>query len=178
MVISLAVVAMFAAACQMFDCGKVKASSAVVKPLRVGVYDSRCITIAYVHSKFSKNEIQKLFDIVHKAEKEGDVKTAQSTREIAEYMQKKRHSQGFGTAPVGELLEPIKDEMSKVAEQAGVDMIVSKWQVDYQAKDAHFVDVTDAMAALYNPDEKTLKIIEEMKKQQPIAEEELLKMKD
>jgi hypothetical protein len=149
-----------------------------VKPLRVGVYDSRCVTVAYVHSKFSENEIQKMFDIVHKAEKEGDTKTAQSTREIAEYMQKQRRLQGFGTAPVQKLLKPINDQLPEVARQAGVDMIVGKWQVDYQVKDAEFVDVTAVMVALYHPDEKTLKMGESMKDVKPISKEEILKIKD
>jgi hypothetical protein len=148
------------------------------KPLRVGVYDSRCVTVAYVHSKISKNEIQKMYDIVHKAEKDGDVETAKRTREIAEYMQKKRHLQGFGTAPVQELLEPFRDQLPKVAEQAGVDIIVSKWQVDYQIKNAEFVDVTNELVKLYLPDDKTQKIVESMKTVKPIDEEEILKIKD
>lgn len=148
------------------------------KPLRVGVYDSRCITVAYVHSAYNKNEIQKLFDIVHKAENDGDTKKAQSSRRIAEYVQKKRHAQGFGTAPVQELLDPVKKQLPQVAQTAGVEMIVSQWQIDYQVEGAEVVDVTDAIVALYKPDEKALKTIAAMKNIKPITEEEILKIED
>lgn len=147
-------------------------------PLRVGVYDSRCITAAYVHSNFSENEIQKLFDIVHKAEKDGDAEAAKSSREIAEYMQKKRHLQGFGTAPVQELLKPVGDKLPQIARDADVDIIVSKWQIDYQIKDAEFVDITDALVALYHPNEKVLKTIESIKPIEPVSEDEILKIND
>ena len=175
--ISFVMAGVFLTACSTTSVVKAEKEKSI-KPLRVGVYDSRCVAVAYVHSTFSKSEIQKLYDIVHKAEKEGDTKTAQDTREFVEYMQKKRHSQGFGTAPVQEMLEPLEKQLAQVGEQTGVDIIISKWQIDYQIKDAEFVDVTDAIVTLYQPSEKTLKTVEALKKYKPVSEEKILKIKD
>jgi hypothetical protein len=178
MTISLVAVGMFAAACSMFNGGKAGAESATAKPLRVGVYDSRCIAVACLRSEWWNKQIQEKMKEMDKAKAAGDEKKGKELEEWGQSSQTKAHLQGFGTAPVKNLLEQVKGQLPKVAQQAGVDIIVSKWQIDYQAKDAQVVDMTDTIVALYKPDEKTLKIVEEMKKQQPVSEEELLKMKD
>ena len=75
--------------------------------------------------------------------------------------QTKLHMQGFSTASVSEYLEHIKDKIPAIAKQAGVDVIVSKWDLAYQSPDAEFVDVTDLMVKPFNPSEKVLKMVEE-----------------
>jgi hypothetical protein len=177
MVMGLVAAGMFVAACQMTTCSKAEANKPI-KPLRVGVYDSRAIAVACLRSEWWNKQLQEKMKEMEKARAAGDTQKVKELEEWGQSSQTKAHLQGFGTAPVKNLLERVNKELAQVAQQAGVDIIVSKWQIDYQAKDAQFVDVTDAMVALYNPDEKVLKIVEEMKKQQPVAEEELLKMKD
>jgi hypothetical protein len=148
------------------------------KPLRVGVYDSRGVALACFRSEWWNNQVQEKMKEMEKAKAAGDTKKVKELEEWGQSNQTKAHLQGFGTAPVKNLLERVNKELALAAQQAGVDIIVSKWQIDYQAKDAQVVDMTDAVVALYKPSEETLKILEEMKKQQPVAEEELLKMKD
>lgn len=156
-------------------CGMLRASEQEKRALlRVGVYDSRCVTIACVNSKYGQQEIQKMFDIVHKAEAEGDTKTAQRTRRTAEFMQNKRHLQGFGTAPVHDLLEPVKDKLAAVAAAAQVDVIISKWEFDYLAPDAQVKDITDELVALFETNEKATNSIRQMKDIAPLSEKEIL----
>ena len=173
----VAAAGMFAAACSMSVLSGAEANK-LVKPLRVGVYDSRCIAAACLRSEWWNKQVQEKMKEMEKAKAAGDEKKVKELNEWGESNQTKAHLQGFGTAPVKNLLERVKDKLPQVAQQAGVDIIVSKWQIDYQAKEAQFVDVTDAIVALYKPSEETRKMLEEMKKQQPVAEEELLKMKD
>ncbi len=70
------------------------------------------------------------------------------------------------------------DKLPEVAQKAGVDIIISKWQIDFQAEGTEFVDITDAMVALYYPNEKVLKSVEALKNWKPYPQEELLKIKD
>jgi hypothetical protein len=177
MVMGLAAAGMFAAVCSMSVLSGAEANKPV-KPLRVGVYDSRAIAMACLRSEWWNNQVQEKMKEMEKAKAAGDEKKVKELNEWGESNQAKAHLQGFGTAPVKNLLETVKDKLPQAAQQAGVDIIVSKWQIDYQAKDAQVVDMTDAIVALYKPSEETLKIVEEMKKQQPVSEEELLKMKD
>jgi hypothetical protein len=178
MTIGLAAIMMFVAACQMTSCGKAKADSATARPLRVGVYDSRAIAVACLRSEWWNKQIQEKMKERDKAKAAGDTQKVKELEEWGQSSQTKAHLQGFGTAPVQTLLEPVKDKLPQVAQQTGVDIIVSKWQIDYQPKDAQFVDVTDAMVALYNPNERALKSIESMKKIKPLSEEEVLNIKD
>jgi hypothetical protein len=177
MVMGLVAAGMFAAVCSMSVLSGAE-SNKPVKPLRVGVYDSRAIAIACLRSEWWNNQVQEKMKEMEKAKAAGDTQKVKELEEWGQSSQAKAHLQGFGTAPVKNLLERVNKELAQAAQQAGVDIIVSKWQIDYQAKDAQVVDMTDAIVALYKPSEETLKIVEEMKKQQPVAEEELLKMKD
>ena len=69
----------------------------------------------------------------------------------------------------------IKEQLPAVAKQAGVDVIVSKWSLAYRSPDAQFVDVTEPLAKLFQPDGATLKMIRELPKHPPLSAEELKK---
>jgi hypothetical protein len=177
MVISLAAAGMFAVVCLVSVLNGAQEKKQV-KALRVGIYDSRAIAVAAISSEWWNKQVQEKMKEMEKAKAAGDTQKVKELQEWGSKGQESAHLMGFGTAPVQKLLEPIKDQLPKVAEQAGVDIIVSKWQVDYQAKDAEFVDVTDAIVALYNPNERTLNSVRGMKDVKPISEEEILKIKD
>jgi hypothetical protein len=84
------------------------------------------------------------------------------------------HKQGFGTWPVTDLLERIKDDIPGIAESAGVDVIISKWDIVHSGADVEFQDVTLLMVAPFDPDDDTLKLIkEELPKVDPVPLEEL-----
>lgn len=174
--ISFVVAGVFVAACSVSSASKSAGQS--VKPLRVGVYDSRAIAIASVPTEWYNKPVKEKMKEMEKAKAAGDEQKIKEFMAWGESRQQKAHLMGFGTAPVTELLEPIKGRLAEVARQAGVDIIVSKWQIDYQANDVEFVDVTDAMVALYQPNEKVLKSVESLKKWKPYSESELLKIKD
>ena len=77
--------------------------------------------------------------------------------------------------PIGDILEKVKDKLPQVAQEAGVDMIVSQWEVMHKTPSVEIVDITSSLAKLFNPDEQTLKFIEGTKQQPPIPLLELLK---
>jgi hypothetical protein len=58
------------------------------------------------------------------------------------------------------LLQSVKAELPGVAKAAGVDLIVSKWEVMFQSPGVETVDVTKQMAKLFNPSAQGLKWIE------------------
>jgi hypothetical protein len=141
--------------------------------LRVGVYDSRGIAIAYAHSHFNDARYQKMKAQLDAAEAAGDEQKVNELKAAGKADQAKKHLQGFGTAPVHEYFELVKDKIPAVAESAGVDVIVSKWETDYIAADAQVVDVTMKLAKLFEPREKAYEWIEQMKDKEPISREEL-----
>jgi hypothetical protein len=88
------------------------------------------------------------------------------------------HEQVFSTGRVDDILKKIEDRLPEIAKEAGVDLIVSKWDLAYRAPGAEVVDVTEALIKLYQPDEKTRKILADMARKPPIPLEELKKIKD
>lgn len=141
--------------------------------LVVGVFDSRAVAIAYAHSEFL-NEIMKEKMAEHKkAKKAGDTEKVKELEAWGQAHQEKLHKQGFGTASVKEILKHIKRDIPKVAKEAGVDIIVSKWDMVYQDKNARFVDVTELIIRGYNPPEKALKSIRKLKTYEPFADKDL-----
>lgn len=146
--------------------------------LRVGTFDSRAIAIAYVRTDDFNQALKKMMEEHKKAKAEGDEKKVKELEAKGEAQQQLLHTQGFSTASVGEYLERVKDKIPAIAKEVSVDVIVSKWDMVYQSPDADFVDVTDQLVKLFKPDEKTLKIGEELRKHPPISLEEARNIKD
>jgi hypothetical protein len=72
-------------------------------------------------------------------------------------------------------LETVKKDLPDVARRAGVEMIVSRWQVDYQTPGTEVVDVTAAIVALFHPDEKVQRTLSRLEQCTLVPIESLLK---
>jgi hypothetical protein len=168
------------ASCAIYACVRAEDPAAKTKPakLRVGTFDSRAIVIAYGRSADFNQRIRKLKADRDKAKADGDQKKALELEEQGRSGQQMFHMQGFSTASVNDILEHIKDKLPEIAKQAGVAMIVSKWDIAYQSPDAELVDITDLMVKPFSPDEKTLKTISELQKHAPIPLQEAMNIKD
>jgi Skp family chaperone for outer membrane proteins len=166
----------------MAAAGEEIATNSEKSKIRVGVYDSRAIAVAYTHSKAGQEQFQKQFQQLKKehdeAEKAGDKAKAEQIKAEGQAGQERLHQQGFGTASVKKYLEKVKDRIPAVAKNAKVDLVVSKWEVVYQNPAAEVVDITDDLVKVFEPDARVLKIVEEMKKQPPLDEDEIRKIKD
>jgi hypothetical protein len=147
------------------------------KKIRVGVYDSRAVAIAYTHSKSGQQHLGQQIDKLKKelavAEAAGDKAKVEQIKAEGQAGQERLHQQGFGTASVKKYLELVKDKLPGVAKKAQVDFVVSKWDVTYQSPGAEVVDITDEIVQVFEPNDRVLKIVEELKKHQPMDEEEI-----
>jgi hypothetical protein len=141
--------------------------------IRIGTFDSRAVAVAYGRSNEFKSQIDELMANYEKAKASGDEKRVKEFEAEGPARQELLEKQAFSTWPVDNILEQIEDEIPKIAKQADVDVIVCKWDVIYQRSEVEFVDVTDLMINLFDPDEETLKIVEELKATDPIPLEEL-----
>lgn len=154
-----------------------KGAKPLAEGLRVGSYDSRAIAVAFAASDIFKRELADI-QTEHKAAKaEGNEARVKEIEASMQSRQQVFHRQGFGTAPVDDILENISaDEMAAIAKAAGVDVIVSKWNITYAVPGAALVDVTDQLVAPFHPNERTLQTIKELRGKQPLSRDELNKM--
>ncbi len=176
MIIMIATIAILAAGCQEASTRKMVSGHTEKQLLRIGVYDSRGIAIAYAHSGFNDERYRQMKAQLDAAQAAGDEQKVAEIKQRGKDDQAKKHLQGFGTAPVHEYLEVVKDRIPEVAKVAGVDVIVSKWETDFLADDVETVDVTMELAKLFNPKEKAYQWIEQMKDQKPIDHAEIRRL--
>lgn len=140
---------------------------------KVGVYDSRIVALAHARSGEFLTGINEM-KARHKAAKaRGDEETAARLEKEGPALQDKLHKQVFGNAPIPEIMKKIEKQLPDIAREAGVDLIVCKWDIAYQAESAKYEDVTMLMVNLFKPSEETLKIAREMRDQAPVPLEEL-----
>lgn len=138
--------------------------------VRVGVFDSRAVAIAYYRSEEFKALLANLHAEHGKAKAAGDDKRAKQLENRGRALNELAHKQGFGTGSVHGILAKIQDDLAVAAKAANVDVIVSKWDIAFQRQGATFVDVTDRIVKPFHPNEATLKVIHDIRKKQPVSE--------
>jgi len=143
----------------------------------VGTFDSRAVAVAYVQSDaFADYLVAQQADVAQvldRARTAGDERLVAELAALGPAMQKRLHQQGFGTAPVDDIIARIEDRLPDIAKQAGVDVIVSKWTLTYRNPATKFVDVTGLIVAEFDPDERTLAMIQSTVETEPIARDEI-----
>ena len=149
------------------------ASAQTERPVRIGVFDSRAIAVAWANSDEFRNSIGEMKSAQAKAKADGDTKRAAELEQQGQWMQVRLHQQGFSTATVSAILAKVKDQLPAIAADARAVMLVSKWEVPFQGAGVETVDVTMPMVRLFHPSERTLRIVDEMKSVQPMAFDEL-----
>ncbi len=141
--------------------------------MRVGTFDSRALALAYYRSKEFNTQMAAMHAEHEKAKAAGDDKRVKELEAEGPAQQDLAHKQGFGSWPVDNILEKIKGTIPEIAAQANVQVIVSKWDIVYQQADVKFIDVTDLMVKPFDPDEATLKLIQDIQKQKPVPLDQL-----
>jgi len=137
--------------------------------LRVGVYDSRAIAVAYAASEF--NPVDDKMQQHQAAKAAGDEAKVQKLEAWGESHQRQLHRQGFGRVPVTDLLAHVQDRLPDVAEEANVDVIA--FECNYLGPGVEEVDITMELVMLYDPSPKTLKTVAELMKHDPISIDEI-----
>lgn len=142
----------------------------------VGTFDSRAVAVAYAHSDWNDKRLRAKMAEMKEAKAAGDMEKIKELEAWGEAQQAKLHKQGFGTAPVHNLLKHIKDDIPRIGRETGVDIIISKWDVVYQNPSAEMIDITNEIVKPFKPSQKTLMTIESLLEQPPVPEEVLEKM--
>jgi len=146
--------------------------------LRVGVFDSRAIILAYAKTEDFKRHLRGMSEELQKAKAASDEERVKELEAEGPALQKRLHMQGFSTYPVTDVLEHIKEKIPGVAKETGVDVIVSKWDVVFKSRSAEFTDVTYALVKLFIPNEEALKLVKDIQRIPPISIKEAEAIKD
>ncbi len=141
--------------------------------LKIGTYDSRVIVFAFSRSdSFERRMIQ----MRHYGD---SINLAKDTAKMIEdayksiTFQNLLHLQVFSTGSTAEVMNIVKAQLPKVAKEAGVNIILSKWELTFADPSAEEVDLTMPIAKLFNPKENIEKMAAEIQKNQPLPIEDV-----
>ena len=146
--------------------------------LRVGTFDSRLVALAYYRSPATKEWMQALRADINKAKVANDEKRVKELEAQGPARQSLMHLQVFSNGSISNVTGVIADRLPAIAAAAGVSAVVSKWELPYSEATVEQVDVTAQIAALFNPDDATKKIMESMTSQKPMRFDATLAIKD
>jgi hypothetical protein len=142
-------------------------------PLKVGTYDSRVITLAYSRSAIFQSYISRVRVSYDSARKAGDTARMKQLNVEGMTLQHLLHQRVFGTGSVNSLMALVSDQLPALAEQAGVTLVMSQWEIDYKAIGVELVDMTNQIAALFKPLVNIDTLAAEIRKTEPIPLEQL-----
>jgi hypothetical protein len=148
--------------------------SARSSPERIGIYDSRAVAVAYAGSAFQEEKMNDLRNQLRKAKEAGNTREVSRLEADGKGWQAQLHRQGFGTAPVDDILAHISSDLPGIQQSAGVSVLVSKWnqpELDRHPK-AERIDVTLQLVDAFHPNEKQRNRALEVQKKSPVKVKE------
>ena len=148
-------------------------------PLVVGTYDSRCLALAYYRANGAAalNKLTRGARARYKkAKAAGDKATMRAIDEEMKEQQRRVHAKGFGTTPIPEVIESIKKSIPQVAKDAGVDLIVCRWDVVFRKPTAKCVDVTLPLVKVIDPRPEATKLARDVLAHPPLTDEQCRKI--
>ena len=127
-----------------------------LKGLRIGVYDSRAVAVAYCDTPYHRDLTGGLDDALEDATRRGDKNEIERCAAAVWEARKRLGRQGFCGAPIDDLLRHIADRLPAIRQAAGVECLISKWNAEALAKypNARTVDVTDLLVDAFEPNDR------------------------
>ncbi|MCA8963814.1 MAG: hypothetical protein H6838_18850 [Planctomycetes bacterium] len=119
---------------------------------RIGTYDGRAVAIAYANSDLFRQWLDGVRKEHDAAAAAGDTKRAAEFEAKAVTQQERFHGQAFGGDDIDDILERVAAQLPAIRAQAGVARLEAINQP--RPADAATVDVTDAIVALFHPDDR------------------------
>lgn len=148
-------------------------AAAQTNRLRIGIYDSRAVAVAYMNSTEFATKVKAVHAEYDAAKKAGNTEKLKQIEAHMKASQARAHEAGFSTGSVAEIMATIKDAVPGVAKSVGVELIASKWEVNYQSANIETVDVTAQLTALFHTSDRGRKWALDIQKQPPLSRETL-----
>lgn len=162
----------------VMGCGGIPALGADAEsaPVRIGIYDSRAVALAWGRSAEHNRQSDALYAAAEKAKAEQDEKKLAVLKRQGGEGQRRLHAQVFSNAPIEDVMAKVKDALPEIAKRKAVVAIMPS--VDWKGEGVELVDVTEELVKEFSPDEKTLRYIRQMKGKTPIPIEKLEEMEE
>jgi len=143
-------------------------------PARIGIYDSRAVAYAHFSTAEHLQQINKAKQAAQAVRDAGQTNHFQELAAVLRQGQEEIHREVFSTAPASDAMAALKDRLPEIQKEAGVSVLVSKWDDAALKKypDAGQVDVTDRLVREFKPTARQLKVISGFEKSKPLPLDE------
>ena len=122
--------------------------------IKIGIFDSRAVAYAYANSDMYKVEHQKTSkENTAMLESKDTAKWHEAMFNVCSE-NLLLHQRVFATGSAASILRKVETHLPALAKNAGVDIIVSKWELTWLDPNATLVDLTDSIAQLFIPLER------------------------
>jgi hypothetical protein len=138
------------------------------KTVKIGIYDSRAVAVAYSNSDSFQKDLGNLMDQYKKSKEENNTKMIDIIEKEGQFRQQLLHEQTFSVGTVSNIVDKIKEKLQDIAKNTGVILIISKWEISYKDPSIEYIDVTSQIVDLFSPSKQTLIWIKDLQKQTPI----------
>lgn len=145
--------------------------------VRVGTYDFRAVAVAMIRSDVWAAELAEKHGQMKAAEAAGDKAQMAELKQWGADHQRRAHLMGFAGIAVEDPLLRLAAQLPDLAKAHDLDLIVTG-SLPFRGPDVEIVDLTDDLAALYNADAQTLRIIADLRTKPPVPLEAVLSHKD
>lgn len=139
--------------------------------IRVGIFNTRAVALAWGRSDAFQDWVTDLRRRASDAEAAEDAGLVEEIGSEAAAQQDRLHRQVFGDDPIDDVLERMAEALPAIAVAAGVDIIDN--DLLYHGPSVRFVDITEAMAAHWEPSEETERLIDELLETEPVDVDDL-----
>ena len=142
------------------------------QPVKIGVYDSRVVVMAYSRSAQFNEKMKEAGEKADKLMKSGDTTKMKEGALMMISRSYLLESSLFSTATTSAVMSLVKDKLPALAEKAGVSVIVSKWELNYSGPGIETVDLTGQISDLFKPVNLDPKMVKEIGGNKPMSLEE------
>ena len=141
--------------------------------IRIGTYDSRAVAVAYFNSPYGKKVMELMGNLQKKKKEAQEAKDTVQIKKLnreGEMRQAIMHEQGFGTGSVKDLMDAIKDKTGLLAKGENLDIIVSKYELNYSGPNSLVIDITEKLTDLFEPNKRFKTMLPSLLKNEPVKD--------
>jgi hypothetical protein len=137
--------------------------------VKIGTYDSRMVAVMFYNSKYFnlREEAKKRMEAAK--EKNDSVEIANIMKEMP-LRQRFMHEQVFGKGSVNWIMDQFKDKVSDIAGKEKVNIVVSKWELNYYGQGTEFIDLTEKICAIFGSEMDFKKMYSELQINEPVKD--------
>ena len=147
-------------------------------PQRIGVYDSRCVAVAFAGNPEHEARTAEELAALEAAKAEGDPETIAAADDRVWESRKRLHRQGFGTAAVDDIFAFYPDQLESLEQAHDLTALVSQWdkKTIKSYRDAQRVDITEDLIDMLGPNDRQRRSALSIRKHKPLTPAQVEKM--